>query len=68
MSLIVICIHLRLILTNYVAATGDTCPLRAAMGVSVAWDVLESNKSLEAPLNIAFNKYLAEGLVRTYEK
>lgn len=52
-----------IILTNFLAKFGDKCTLRAAMTISVPWNVKESARSLEQPLNFAiFNKTLTNSL------
>ncbi len=59
----------RLILTNYLAKMGKECKLRAGMTVSVAYDVFESSKMLEQPINnFLFNRLLANNLVEAVKK
>ncbi|CAD5123874.1 DgyrCDS12181 [Dimorphilus gyrociliatus] len=53
-----------LILTNYLAKVGKDSGLKAAFTVSAAWNVFESCKELEQPINwFVFNRLLAESLV-----
>lgn len=52
-----------IILTNYLAKTGTSCGLKACMIVSVVWNVFESAKSLEEPINLfIFNRMLCNHL------
>jgi abhydrolase domain-containing protein 1/3 len=58
-----------MILFNYLAATGEKSGLKAAMCISVPWNVFESAISLEKPLNMLFfNRYLARLLVRKIQE
>ncbi|XP_023930541.1 protein ABHD1-like, partial [Lingula anatina] len=48
---------------NYIAKMGRDCPLLAGMTISVAFNVFESTKSLEQPLNhLLFNRTLTSSL------
>nr|XP_054757029.1 phospholipase ABHD3-like isoform X1 [Lytechinus pictus] len=55
-----------IMLLNYLAEYGSRCvPLAGAMTVSVAWDLVESAKSLEQPVNsILYNYTLTLNLIR----
>ncbi|XP_015521496.1 phospholipase ABHD3 [Neodiprion lecontei] len=60
-----------LILGNYLAREGAAAAskLKAAMCISVPWNVFESTKSIEKPfLNLMLNKHLAENLCRNLKK
>jgi len=51
------------ILTNYLAKKGENTKLRAGMTVSSPWNMFESCKSLEQPINsVVFNAYLCANL------
>ena len=53
----------RIILFNYLAKYGTEAPLKAAMTISVAYNMFESTKSLETPINMfLFNNTLTRGL------
>lgn len=53
-----------LILTNYLAKEGKNSGLKAGFTVSAAWNIFESSKELEQPINwFVFNRLLAESLV-----
>lgn len=59
----------RLILANYLAKVGKDSVLVAGMTVSTAWDVFESAKTLEEPLNsFLFNRILTRNLTSTVKK
>ncbi|XP_011661854.1 phospholipase ABHD3 [Strongylocentrotus purpuratus] len=55
-----------IMLLNYLAEYGSRCvPLAGAMTVSVAWDLVESAKSLELPVNsILYNLTLTLNLIK----
>ncbi|XP_014667693.1 PREDICTED: phospholipase ABHD3-like, partial [Priapulus caudatus] len=54
-----------IILTNYLAKTGVDCGLIGGMVVSVSWNVFESSKNLEKPLNsFVFNRFLTYNLIK----
>lgn len=60
----------RLILGNYLAQQGKTAvnKLKAALIISVPWNVWEATKSIEKPyLNLMLNKHLAGNLCRNVE-
>ncbi len=62
-------LYFRLILVNYMSKTGSDCPLVAGMTVSVAFDVFESSKNLELPINtIFFNRFLTHNLVSSVKR
>lgn len=53
-----------LILTNYLAKVGKNSGIKAGFTVSAAWNVFESCKALEQPINwFVFNRLLAEALI-----
>lgn len=55
-----------IMLLNYLAEYGSRCvPLAGALTVSVAWDLVESAKSLEQPINnLLYNYTLTLNLIR----
>lgn len=56
------------ILFNYLAQTGENCGLRAAICISVVWNLMASSASLRKPVNMwAFNRYLAQRLVEKFK-
>ena len=61
--LFIFILYFRIILFNYLAKYGTKAPLVAAMTISVAYNMIESTKNLETPLNcLLFNYTLTRGL------
>ena len=59
----------RVILTNYLAHKGKDCGLMAAMSISACWNVFDSARSLEQPINsFIFNKNLTDHLKRNVSR
>ena len=62
-------IFYRIILANYCAKMGEDTGLVAAFTVSMAWNLAESTKTLEQPVNhFLFNSYLCNGLKANIQK
>ena len=65
--------HFRIILFNYLAdelnASDKSCPLVAAMCISMPWNLLKTSDALENPLDYyLFNNRIAQGLCRVVQR